>query len=350
MAAIGAGVLVLCLTSSVGAYIFNQGDNDELETVPKTDPTTDPTTGPTTDPTTVPTTGPTPPVPTPIPRGNVNGYHEILDFSIKTIDENCTKDTPVNACKTRCDYDSECISFSVSEQDECCINYETSDITYDDKSKVYVKSPNGYSIDKLGDRSGGLLSSDTTSNFTTCIDKCSKTPMCSGISYKKDVCELKKNDGLASSYSQNMKQFFKNANPKQIEPATQPQGLYSSTHGGLRNQSNNPDGEHLFWHRHSTSPWNKYYKFSCKNANGQESVKSESFGPISMGNYHGPKLRFADPGTKPCGEYDNVVIYRSNSENGTYTDLTRHMKNFNGGQYNRVSPAFTDTHGMGPVA
>jgi hypothetical protein len=174
--------------------------------------------------------------------------------------------------------------------------------------------------------------------------------MCSGISYKKGVCELKKNDGLASSYSQNEKQFIKNVYPKPVEPATQPQGLYSNTLGGLRNQSNNPDGEHLFWYRHSTSPWNKYYKFSCKNANGQESVKSESYGPISMGNYHGPKLRFADPGTKPCGEYNNVVIYRSDSENGTYVDLTRHMRNFDGGEYDRVSPAFTDTHGMGPVA
>ena len=174
--------------------------------------------------------------------------------------------------------------------------------------------------------------------------------MCSGISFKNGTCELKKNESLASSYSQNGLQFIKNVNPTPVTPATKPQGIYSNTLGGLRTQSNNPDNEHLFWHRHSTTPWNKYYKFSCKNANDQESAQVGPYGPITMGNYHGPKIRIADPGTKPCGDHNNIVVYRSNSQDGTYVDITRHMQNFSGGQYDRVSPAFTDIHGMGPVA
>ena len=205
-AIIGGVVVMVCLSSSVGAGMLAMSGDDKGSGTGGSGGSTGPSsTGPSSP-------GPISP-PTPRPAGSVNGYHEINNFSLKTLDENCIEDTPINACKTRCDYDPECISFTVPEEGKCCINYETTDISYNDKSKVYVKNPQKYSVENLGDREGGVLSSDTTSNFTTCIDKCSETASCVGISYKKGLCELKKSDGMASAYSQNTKQFLKNTTP-----------------------------------------------------------------------------------------------------------------------------------------
>jgi hypothetical protein len=103
---------------------------------------------------------------------------------------------------------------------------------YDENALTYVKSPQGYSVERLGDKVGGLISSDTTSDFTTCIDKCSATEDCVGISYKEGVCDLKKSEGMASSYSQTSKQFILNNNPKASPSSTVvterlPSGIYS---------------------------------------------------------------------------------------------------------------------------
>jgi hypothetical protein len=128
-----------------------------------------------------------------------------------------------------------------------------------------------------------------------------------------------------------------------------PTGLYSTT-DGIRQQANNPDGEHLFWHRHTNSPWAKHYKFSCKTPEGEESDKVGPYGPVSMGDYQGPLLRIADAGTKPCGETNKMRIYRSDTAAGTYTDLTDSMKNLAGdAEYAGVLPSFLDTVGMAAV-
>jgi hypothetical protein len=126
-----------------------------------------------------------------------------------------------------------------------------------------------------------------------------------------------------------------------------PIGLYSTT-DGIRHQVNNPDGEQLFYYRLATTPWNKYYKFSCKTPSGAESSKLGPYGPVTMGNYHGPKLRIGPAGTKPCGETNKMHIYRSDSETGTYLDVTSNMRNFaDTGTYGGQDTAFVDTYGMG---
>ena len=128
-----------------------------------------------------------------------------------------------------------------------------------------------------------------------------------------------------------------------------PTGLYSTT-DGIRQQANNPDGEHLFWYRHTNSPWAKHYKFSCKTPEGEESDKVGPYGPVSMGDYQGPLLRIADAGTKPCGETNKMRIYRNDTAGGTYTDLTDSMRNLAGdATYDGVLPSFLDTNGMAPV-
>ena len=126
-----------------------------------------------------------------------------------------------------------------------------------------------------------------------------------------------------------------------------PVGLYTVSQG-IRHQVNNPDGEHLFYYRLATTPWNKYYKFSCKTPSGAESAKLGPYGPVTMGNYHGPKLRIGPAGTKPCGETNKMHIYRSDSETGNYLDVTTNMRNFpDTSAYDGQEMAFVDTYGMG---
>ena len=125
-----------------------------------------------------------------------------------------------------------------------------------------------------------------------------------------------------------------------------PTGLYSTT-DGIRHQANNPDGEHLFYHRHTNSPWAKHYKFSCKTPAGEESEKVGPYGPVTMGDYQGPLLRMGAAGTKPCGETNKMRIYRNDTSDGIYEDLTDSMRNLAGdATYGGVLPSFLDTNGM----
>ena len=154
------------------------------------------------------------PAPAPAAPVDVSGYTRFDNFKLRENEDNCTDETDVNACKTRCDYNNNCTSFSLSEDDKCCLNTETTGIAYDDKHTTYVRTPTGYSIEQLGDKTGGILSSAGATSFTACIDKCSDTEECVGISYKEGSCELKKSSGMSSSYSENSKQFIKNNNPR----------------------------------------------------------------------------------------------------------------------------------------
>ena len=143
----------------------------------------------------------------------------------------------------------------------------------------------------------------------------------------------------------------KKTGPSSTGPSTPttpaPIGLYSKS-DGIRHQVNNPDGEHLFYYRLGTTPWDKYYKFSCKTPSGMESSKLGPYGPVTMGNYHGPVLRIAPNGTKPCGNTNKMRIYRADGSTGSYTDVTSNMLAFDGStNYNGVDPGFTDTYGMG---
>ena len=132
-------------------------------------------------------------------------------------------------------------------------------------------------------------------------------------------------------------------------PPSAPTGLYSTT-DGIRQQANNPDGEHLFWYRHTNSPWAKHYKFSCKTPEGEESEKVGPYGPVTMGNYQGPLLRMGAAGTKPCGETNKMRIYRNDTSDGIYEDLTDSMRNLAGdAAYGGVLPSFLDTHGIAAV-
>lgn len=67
-----------------------------------------------------------------------------------------------------------------------------------------------------------------------------------------------------------------------------------------------------------TSPWGKYYQFSCVNSSGNESTKTSVFGPAGFGNYKFPKIRVSADGSRPCSSTDTLKVYRGN----TNTNLT----------------------------
>jgi hypothetical protein len=123
-----------------------------------------------------------------------------------------------------------------------------------------------------------------------------------------------------------------------------PTGLYT-TQQGLRHQSNNPeDGktENLWYASQPGTPWAKHYKFACEDPEGNESEKVGPYGPITNGPYGKPQIRFAPKDTKPC-DPNKVVIYRSDTADGTYTDITPGVSSLDHNvAYDRVKPAFYD--------
>ena len=123
-----------------------------------------------------------------------------------------------------------------------------------------------------------------------------------------------------------------------------PVGLYTTTQG-LRHQANNPeDGktENLWYASEPGTPWAKHYKFACEDSMGNESEKVGPYGPITNGPYGKPQIRFAPKDTKPC-DPNKVVIYRSDTADGTYTDITPGVNSLDHSvAYDRIKPAFYD--------
>ena len=123
-----------------------------------------------------------------------------------------------------------------------------------------------------------------------------------------------------------------------------PTGLYSTT-VGLRHQANNPEEgktEALWYASKPDVPWAKHYKFACEDPEGNESDKVGPYGPISNGPYGKPQIRFAPKDTKPC-DPNKVVIYRSDTADGTYTDITPGVKSLDRSvEYDSIKPGFYD--------
>jgi len=103
----------------------------------------------------------------------------------------------------------------------------------------------------------------------------------------------------------------------------------------------------LYWMSFADRPWNKYYKFSCKNEANNESSISSPFGPVNwpgQPNLKYPSIRLSDDNVPPCGN-NKVTVYRSNSRDNGYVDISDNPKLFNkanNSKYNRRESAFTD--------
>jgi hypothetical protein len=103
----------------------------------------------------------------------------------------------------------------------------------------------------------------------------------------------------------------------------------------------------LYWMKYSTYPWDKYYKFSCKDDSNNESNIKGPFGPV---NWPGqpllsyPNIRLADDNQQACSG-GKVTVYRSDSRDGIYVDISDDPKLFNkanNAKYNRLDSVFTD--------
>ena len=123
-----------------------------------------------------------------------------------------------------------------------------------------------------------------------------------------------------------------------------PTGLYSTT-VGLRHQANNPEEgktEPLYYASKPDVPWAKHYKFACEDPEGNESDKVGPYGPITNGPYGKPQIRFAPKDTKPC-DPNKIVVYRSDSADGTYVDITPSVNSLDHSvAYDRIKPAIYD--------
>lgn len=149
------------------------------------------------------------PVGTPAPSSfSAAGYTEFDKFKVKK-GSTCANES--NECEVKCNYEPSCIGFTISTNNgKCCLLESVSDMGYEEESQVHMKTPEGYSIEKLGDREGGMLAAYTDKTYAECVSACNKKRGCVGISYSSEGCEIKGETGLASVYTDTGKQFIKN--------------------------------------------------------------------------------------------------------------------------------------------
>lgn len=85
-------------------------------------------------------------------------------------------------------------------------------------------------------------------------------------------------------------------------------------------QYNCEDCGGLVWTSVGSSPWNRYYKVSCQNGEG-ESELTQAFGPVGNNMYNNPMLRISDDWkNKTCNGFQ-TNIYRSKALDGKYHKL-----------------------------
>lgn len=85
-------------------------------------------------------------------------------------------------------------------------------------------------------------------------------------------------------------------------------------------QYNCEDCGGLVWTSVGSEPWNRYYKVSCQNGEG-ESELTKAFGPVGNNMYNNPMLRISDDWkNKTCNGFQ-TNIYRSKALDGKYHKL-----------------------------
>lgn len=214
MAAV-VGVLLLCSSSSAVAAFMMGGDKDKP--APATDPAPASDSAPAADPAPAPAPAPPPPPP-PEPAstsvGSLEGYADFENLEIKPgyqpDEDTCQDDTSLNACKTQCSYDGRCTAFTYdAEAKKCCLTSGVSGVKYNKNIVTFVKTIPKYDLVSLGDRAGGNINNGTTvETVEECADECEKNNSCVGFSFNSGKCQLKKENGLASRYTESGFQFY----------------------------------------------------------------------------------------------------------------------------------------------
>jgi hypothetical protein len=222
MAAV-VGVLLLCSSSSAVAAFMMGGDKDKPAPASDSAPAADP--APATDPAPAadpaPATDPAPaadPSPPPEPAstsvGSLEGYADFENLEIKPGSQpdgdTCQDDTSLNACKTQCNYDGRCTAFTYdAEAKKCCLTSGVSGVKYNKNVVTFVKTIPKYDVVSLGGRAGGNIKNGTTvETVEECANECEKNNSCVGFSFSSGKCQLKKESGLASRYTETGFQFY----------------------------------------------------------------------------------------------------------------------------------------------
>jgi hypothetical protein len=221
MAAIGAGVLLLCLSSSAGAYFASQGSDKSPGPTGPTGPTG--STSPTSPTSPTGSTSPTSPTGSTSPDdsaaqgagslGVVDGYKKFPNFSFTdTKIGECTPDSTLNACSLNCKYNTNCIGFTFNKDGECCLHSEFKGLNVDPNDATFVRSVNGYVTEELGDRSSeGDPLQTVTGGIEDCTNTCTGNKNCIGFSYIDGKCDLK-GAGISGSHQLTGGQFYKRDN------------------------------------------------------------------------------------------------------------------------------------------
>ena len=224
---IGVLALMVCSSSSVAAFMT--GGNGDSAPTPATAPAPTPATGPAPTPATEPAPTPaTEPAPASTNVGPLEGYANFESLVVKSEEKSCQDDMSLNACKTKCNYDSKCLAFTYdSNAKKCCTTEQITDVKYNEEFITFVKTMPKYKITTLGDREGGDIEVITT-DLEGCASECEKNNSCMGFSFQKDRCVLKKEEGLASRYTDTAQQFYER---KEKPTPGLTSGLYSLTGG-----------------------------------------------------------------------------------------------------------------------
>jgi hypothetical protein len=230
MAAIGAGVLLMCSAASAGFYFLTPTKENEM-TASATEAASaaaaealaaavaaEPGSGAEAE------AGAGAGAGAGVSFDDISGYNKFVDFSFTdTKIGECTPDSTVSACGVKCKYNTTCIGFTYDKNDKtCCLHSQLSGLDVNTNSATYVKGVGGYVTEELGDRTSDA---DPLQTVTTGIDDCSSIctgdRKCIGFSYIDGHCDLK-GSGISGSHQLTGGQFHKRSN----YPANLPKARY----------------------------------------------------------------------------------------------------------------------------
>ena len=209
----GGGVVLMLLSLSAAASVATMlmGGDDKPVTPTPTPTPTDPTpaTATPTDPTPA-TATPTDPTPSDPPPPPPPKYTEFPGYDFTGNDIECST-TEADACQAKCDANDKCVSYiHISDNNGCCTKYGTPNYTYlpDVQITGFIKNIDGYEVEEVGDRPAGDIEHMRPATISQCKTKCDSLTNCIGFNFRKDMCWIKKADGISPTYVNNGFQFY----------------------------------------------------------------------------------------------------------------------------------------------
>ena len=137
-------------------------------------------------------------------------YTEFPGYDFTGDDIECST-TEADACQAKCDANDKCVSYiHISGSNGCCTKYGTPNYTYlpDVQITGFIKNIDGYEVEEVGDRPAGDIEYMRPTTISQCKTKCDSLTNCIGFNFRKDMCWIKKADGISPTYVNNGFQFY----------------------------------------------------------------------------------------------------------------------------------------------